>query len=88
MTTSEILKASVSPSEDVDGQFDFGCPVFKCEFTSKGWPTRAIAEARGAQHFSEHKGEGITPSLEEFRAEHGLSQDGTLPADAITVKDL
>lgn len=76
---SKRLDESVSKG---DGAWDFRCPVTdgSCGtngvgFTSTGWPTKETALARGAQHFAEHKGEGVSQSLEDFRAEHGLTVD-------------
>lgn len=96
MTTKKILADSVTGSEK-DG-FDFVCPVndgtcgvpgSDVSFTSTGWPTRKTAEARGAEHFKEHKGEGLMRSLDDFRAAHGLAQDPGDPKRAVvTAKDL
>jgi hypothetical protein len=65
-----------------DGTWTFQCPGVedsRCgdpgtgqPFFSSGWPDKKTAAARGAQHFDEHKGLAVTPSLDEFRAEHGL----------------
>ncbi|MCA1570783.1 MAG: DUF4192 domain-containing protein [Chloroflexi bacterium] len=48
----------------------FGCGADGVPFNSSGWPSKAIATARGEQHEAEHeKGEPM-PSLEEFRTAH------------------
>lgn len=39
-------------------------------FTSSGWPSKAVALARGEQHEAEHEGGTPMPSLDVFRAEH------------------
>lgn len=41
-------------------------------FHSSGWPTKDVANARGAQHLNEHENGEPMPELAEFRAEHGL----------------
>jgi hypothetical protein len=83
----KILAESVA--KDDDGTYRFACPgvagspcgdAERGPFTSSGWPAREIAAARGRQHFDEHKGIAITPSLDEFRAEHGLT---VTPAGAV-----
>lgn len=74
-----------------DQGWDFTCPVFTnatCGFQSVGWPTKEIAVDRAREHFGEHKGEGVTSSLDEFRAKHGLTDKGTLPDGAVRVEDL
>ncbi len=73
--------------------WDFACPGIKgskcgdlgVPFASTGWPTKATATARGAQHFAEHKGEGVSQSLEDFRADQGLvvNDDGS-----VSLKDI
>lgn len=82
-----VLARSVTHAED--DTWAFQCPGIQGSpcgdpgtgrpFHSSGWPTKKIAQARGAQHFAEHKGEGTAASLDEFRAEHGLviHSDGT-----------
>jgi hypothetical protein len=65
-----------------DGSWTFQCPgVFGSPcgdpgsgrpFHSSGWPTKATATARGEQHLAEHETGEPMPSLEDFRAEHGL----------------
>lgn len=74
-----VLDKAVSKGDD---GWDFACPGVQgspcgdpatgVSFTSTGWPTKASATERGREHFAEHKGEGVTSSLEEFRAKHGL----------------
>lgn len=58
------------------GSWDYECP--RCGFTSRQWPTKAIAKARAAQHTAEHDGGPITASLDDFRAQHGLNPDGSV----------
>jgi hypothetical protein len=93
-STKAILDDAVSRAKDeswafqcpgVDGS-PCGEPVGQ-PFHSSGWPTKAVASARGAQHFAEHKGEGPMASLDEFRAEHGLAahSDGT---HTVRIEDL
>lgn len=67
-----------------DGTWTYTCPGYPTDdcggndltsFTSSGWPTKKIAEARGAQHQAEHEdstNQSPMPELDEFRAEHGL----------------
>jgi hypothetical protein len=94
---SKILNDAVTRAKD--GSWTFQCPGIrgsKCgaagpdgrPFYSSGWPEKKIALARGAQHFDEHRGLAVTPSLEEFRAEHGLvahPEDGNR---AVRIEDL
>lgn len=64
-----------------DGTWTFTCPGVidslcgdphsDITFTSAGWPTKTIADARGQQHFDDHKGTPA-PDLDAFRNEHGL----------------
>jgi len=91
---SEILDKSVT-SPDEGKAWDFTCPVYSgcgdpepgsIGFTSKGWPTKDAALARGQQHFDEHKGLGVAPSLDEFRKEQGLAVDGK--GAVVRVEDL
>jgi hypothetical protein len=66
-----------------DGTWTFQCPGIDGSpcgdlgtgqpFVSSGWPTKAIAQARGRQHLDEHKHLGHAASLDDFRAEHGLT---------------
>ncbi len=77
---SKVLDQAVEKGED---GYDFTCPGVQGSpcgdppFTSKGWPTKKAALARGAQHFAEHKGEADGVELEDFRQEQGISvQDG------------
>ena len=78
--------------KEVDGAWTFICPVTSgCGdvdggFVSSGWPTKKVAKARGQQHFDEHKGLGLSRSLEEFRREHGLVVQQL--TGAVTVGDL
>jgi hypothetical protein len=77
-----------------DDRWDFQCPGIQgspcgdkgVPFRSTGWPTRVTATERGREHFAEHKGEGVTSSLEEFRAKHGLgvNTDG----HAVTLEEI
>lgn len=59
-----------------DGSWTYQCPGVPGDpcgpFTSAGWPTRKVAEARGEQHARAHSHLEPTPSLDDFRAEHGL----------------
>lgn len=91
---SKILDDSVT--REKDDSWTFQCPgiqgspcgeVGGAAFRSSGWPTKTVAQARGTQHFAEHKGEAVTPSLDDFRAEHGLvaHENGT---HAVQIGDL
>jgi hypothetical protein len=85
-----VLDKAVSKG---DGEtWDFRCPGVSDSpcgqdepFASTGWPTKKAATARGAQHFAEHKGEGVMQELHEFRKDQGLvvNDDGT-----VSVEDL
>lgn len=72
---SKALAAAVSSSGT---EWDFACSgqVPFCAFTSTGWPTRKVAEARGAEHFAEHNGDGLMSDLGKFREAHGLTDEG------------
>lgn len=66
-----------------DAGWDFTCPKTdgSCgpdPFKSSGWPTAEVAAARGAHHLDEHENQTEMPSLDDFRAEHGLNPDGSL----------
>lgn len=76
------IKLSDYVTRDEDGSFRAVCPVTdpadQCgnpaageRFTSVGWDSEKTAMARLRQHIAAHNGEKM-PSLEEFRAEHGL----------------
>lgn len=91
---SKVLNDSVTQADDES--WTFQCPGIEgsgcgvpggVPFISSGWPSKKVAQARGAQHFAEHKGEAVTPSLDEFRAEHGLvaHANGT---HAVRIEDL
>jgi hypothetical protein len=92
------LDKAVAKSKRADGTdgWDFQCPGIQgspcgdpaagVPFRSTGWPTKATATARGAEHFAEHKGEGVTSSLEEFRAKHELGVDDN--GHAVSLEDL
>jgi hypothetical protein len=75
------LTRSVTRADD--GTWGFQCPGVAgstcgnpgAPFSSTGWPEKKHATARGRQHFDEHLGHGVTQSLEEFRAAHGLGVD-------------
>jgi len=66
-----------------DGLYTFRCPspmgcgvdAFDPEerFTSSGWASAKLAQARGQQHIREHVDKVAAPSLDDFRAEHGVS---------------
>jgi hypothetical protein len=90
---SKVLDNAVSSG---DGEtWDFRCPGLAgsvcgdpatgVPFHSTGWPTKKAAKARGAQHFAEHKGEGVTQSLHEFRRDQGLvvNDDGSVSVEDI-----
>lgn len=76
-----------------DGEtWGFQCPGVKGDrcgedvpFASTGWPTKKSAAARGAQHFAEHKGDGVMQEIGEFRKDQGLvvADDGS-----VSVEDL
>lgn len=92
---SKLLSKSVTGNKEAG--YDFVCPVNDgtcgdrvagVSFSSTGWPTRAIAEARGEEHFAEHKGEGTVSTLEEFRAKHGLAPSADGQRALVTAKDL
>jgi hypothetical protein len=86
-----VLDASVTKADD--GTWTFQCPgpadspcgADGVPFSSSGWPTKKAATARGAEHFAEHKGEGVMSELHEFREAQGLvvNNDGS-----VSVKDL
>ncbi|HET7399726.1 MAG TPA: hypothetical protein VFJ94_14510 [Intrasporangium sp.] len=92
---SKLIEQAVT--QDEDGTYGFRCPVNdgSCggvddkgtvvPFTSTGWPTKRLAQARGQQHVDDHKGIAPTPSLADFRVEHGLI---TSPAGVVAVRDL
>lgn len=42
-------------------------------FTSTGWPTKATALARLAEHEAEHTDQTPMSSLDDFRDKHGLT---------------
>lgn len=92
---SKVLDDAVTRAKDdtwifqcpgIDGS-PCGDPGTGRPFHSSGWPTKTVAQARGTQHFAEHKGFGVMASLDEFRAEHGLvaHEDGV---HAVKVEDL
>lgn len=72
----------MSVNKNDQGSWDFVCDEPRgcgipggTPFPSTGWPTKKIAEARGAQHKREHQ-EGVPmPELAEFRREHGIDVD-------------
>lgn len=88
---SKLLEQSVSQG---DAGWDFNCPGVQgspcgadgVPFASTSWPTKATAIARGAEHFAEHKGDGVMSTLEDFRAKHnlGVTDDGA----AVTLEEL
>jgi hypothetical protein len=91
---SKLLDRAVA--KNAGGGWDFTCPGIKgslcgdrdtgVPFTSTGWPTKATALARGREHFDDHLGKAPMPSLEDFRARHGLTVDDD--GNAITLADL
>lgn len=88
---SKLLEQSVAKGET---GWDFTCPGVEgsqcggdgVPFTSTGWPTKAVALARGREHFDDHLGIAPTSTLEDFRAKHGLgvNTDG----NAVRLEDL
>lgn len=84
---TKLLEQSVT---EVDGRWDFRCPGVDGSacgpFVSTGWPTKAAALARGREHFDDHLGVAPMSTLEDFRAQHGLSVDDD--GNAITLEDL
>jgi hypothetical protein len=75
-------------TKDAEGLWDVRCPVTdgSCgPFTSTGWPTKKIAQARYEQHLDDHRGVAPAQTLEEFRAAHGLAVDA---AGVVRVSDL
>lgn len=75
---SKRLEASVTHNA---GGWDFVCPITSgCgnpgtgeSFTSREWPTKKHALARGQQHLDEHAGRGVMQELHNFRVANGLS---------------
>lgn len=62
-----------------DGTWGFTCPRTdgSCgPFTSTGWPTKASAAARLAEHTAEHEDGTPMSAIEDFRAAQGLTVDG------------
>lgn len=47
---------------------DYKCSIPGCGWTSTGWESKKVADARGAQHEAEHKTSKPMPELHEFRA--------------------
>lgn len=91
---SKVLDAAVT--QETDDSWSFQCPGVEGSpcgesggrpFHSSGWPTKKVASARGVQHFDEHTSGEAAPSLDEFRAEHGLvaHDNGT---HAVRIEDL
>lgn len=78
---SKVLDEAVTSTDDGE-TWDFRCPGIDGSpcgdpatgqpFSTIGWPTKKIAQARGAEHFAEHKGHGLMSTIEDFRAAHGL----------------
>lgn len=91
---SKVLERAVTKADD--GTWDFVCPGVKgspcgdrdagAAFASTGWPTKATATARGAEHFADHKGEAPMSELAVFRAKHnlGVTDDGA----AVSLEDI
>ena len=44
----------VTPNEDIEGQHDAVCTVDRCNFVSRGHPTKKSAESRLKEHKAEH----------------------------------
>jgi hypothetical protein len=86
---SQLLDQSVSRADD--GTWTFTCPVTDgscAPFVSSQWPTKKTATARGQEHFEEHLHGTPMRSLDDFRAEHGLTVNPDGMAVAITAEDL
>jgi hypothetical protein len=80
----------MATSKQSDDTWTYACPGYPADpcggndlpsFQSSGWPTKKIAEARGAQHIAEHEdptNQSPMPELHVFRQEHGLAptEDG------------
>lgn len=43
-------------------------------FISRGWSSKELAEARGAQHEAEHETKVPMQALHEFEEDHGLRE--------------
>lgn len=56
-----------------DAGHDYTCP--DCGFASTGWPSRAVATARGQQHTDEHLTREPMPELDDFRRTFHLRVD-------------
>lgn len=82
--------AKTHPIEDTvsvapDGTHTFTCPspegcgVYPNDpdsrFTSSGWPTAEIAQARGTQHIQEHIDGTPAQDLDAFRVAHNIVVD-------------
>lgn len=68
-------KAAEAVTEGPDG-WGFVCPRTDgscAPFRSTGWPTKATAVARLAEHEYEHTEQVVMSSLDDFRAKHGLT---------------
>jgi hypothetical protein len=96
-----LLSDAVQRNEDGE-RWDIVCPITDgtcgqrdpetkvvTPFTSREWPTKAVARARLDEHIAEHRGEAPMSSLEDFRRKHKLdvayNPDGST---VVTVKDL
>lgn len=61
-----------------EGTWDFhcdekwGCGDGEGPFRTLQWPTKALAEARGAEHAEEHKSGKPMTELVEFRKKHKM----------------
>lgn len=89
MSIPKNLDRALSQSDSAT--WDFRCPVAvgadePCGFSSTGWPSKAVAAARGGQHYAEHRGEGLMQELNAFRREQGLAAD--VPEGGVRVEDL
>lgn len=69
-----LLEKSVAQADD--GTYTFTCPGVAGDecgpFTSAAHLLKKHAVARGRQHFDAHTAGSPMPTLDEFRAEHGL----------------
>lgn len=61
--SKETPMSNERPGDRSSG-FTYSCP--RCPFQSIGWPTAAVAAARGAQHDAEHESGQPMPELADF----------------------
>jgi hypothetical protein len=70
-------------TQQPDGLYTFRCPSpIDCgldrnnpdyRWTTSGWPTAEIAQARGLQHINEHVNKEPMQDLDEFRVSQGMA---------------